>query len=162
MATLISSMMDSIKIKEGMNFVITEMMDEDSFGVSLPDGVLPTGNPKIAVGRNGVIITSGSRKGTNIYVRFELWDDIPEPLDSWEKIWTGELNIGSGAISLAQYLPEEWDTSEPFTIGDRGLSWCACVQTKTLVNKGEVDFPDNIFNAELYRMQLWRPGVSSE
>ncbi|MEV1199259.1 hypothetical protein [Microbispora rosea] len=79
------------------------------------------------------------------FVRYELWDGPPEPLESWEVLWNGELRIDSGTIALSEYYDkDEWEEFEPFDLGETGVSWSVRVLTRVMTNTEEPDFPRHV------------------
>ncbi|MGW2214286.1 hypothetical protein ACWCSD_04815 [Nonomuraea sp. NPDC001684] len=89
------------------------------------------------------------------YVRYELWDPGPGPLPAWDRLWEGRFHLGTGPIGIAQHFAEEWDEYVEFDTGERDSAWSARVLNRVLSNTEEPDFPADIVEVDLYRVQLW-------
>ncbi|GAB3890637.1 hypothetical protein GCM10027612_35170 [Microbispora bryophytorum subsp. camponoti] len=161
MANLLASMVDKISLDPGGDFVISDA----SGGDPGPGGVAPRVGPGIYAGPSGLILTSRLPFQTSRmveenehFVRYELWDGPPEALESWEALWNGELRIDSGMLALSEYSAEhEPEEFEPFDLGETGVSWSVRVLTRVMTNTEEPDFPRDMYQVQLYRLQLWRP-----
>ncbi|MGW5259964.1 hypothetical protein ACWEQG_03265 [Microbispora sp. NPDC004025] len=168
MVNLLASMVEMISLTPGDDFVITEVTDGEITGDPGPGGGAPLVGPGVHAGPSGLILTSRlpfqtSRmvEKSDHFVRYELWDGPPEPLESWAELWNGELRIDSGTIVLSEYSSEhEPEEFEPFDLGETGLSWSVRVLTKVMTNTEEPDFPRDAYQVQLYRLQLWRPGLT--
>ncbi|WP_433497691.1 hypothetical protein ACQP1K_22580 [Sphaerimonospora sp. CA-214678] len=157
MVNLINSMVDKIKVDVwGDMFVIAEITDGQITGNPGPGDPAPVVGPDIQAGPSGLILTSRIGSGFEHFVRYELWDTWPDPLETWDELWTGELGIASGTIAIAEWASFEPKEFPAFDVGEKGLSWSARVLTKVMSNTEEPDFPDDIYKIQLYRLQLWR------
>lgn len=157
MANLLASMMDEICFELGEGFLVTETTDGEITGDPGPGDIPSVGNPDIRVGRSGLLLNSRIGQGFKHFVRFELWDVRPDPLEAWDEIWIGELQIASGTIAIAEWNSWHEPADFPaFDVGERGLSWFVRVLTKVMSNTEEPDFPDDMYKVQLYRLQLWR------
>lgn len=67
------------------------------------------------------------------------------------------MQIRSESIGLVQEYPEEGEEFPGFDVGEKGRTWSSRVLTKILNNTEEVDFPRDIYELQLYRVQLWNP-----
>lgn len=91
-------------------------------------------------------------------VRLELWSDQPPtPESAWDHSWTGEIFLRSGKIQLRGFYNSEWGVHEVFDLGHRDATWLVRAQHKTLENDRETDFPRDIYRADIYKFQFWRP-----
>ena len=164
MAVLRTSALDSLRIYAGSDFLITQMEDGIPTGSPSPGEITKRTLPRIGTGPNGVDITSAVspagkiHRGGPIHVRYELWDAEPGPLPSWDLMWEGRLHLRTGRIGIVEYSGgEEGDEYLEFDTGERDSTWSARVLTRFLSNTEEPDFPTDIFEVDLYRMQLWPP-----
>ncbi|MEZ7130385.1 hypothetical protein ACBR40_34060 [Nonomuraea sp. AD125B] len=110
--------------------------------------------PGAAIGRNGLVLETVRR--TPAYIRFELWTGeppLPEPV--WEDAWTGEIYLRSGRITLQDYYEEGYE-QQVFDLGQPDSVWAARVQHKRLDNDREPDFPRDMYQVDIYRLQFWR------
>ncbi len=111
--------------------------------------------PGAAIGRNGMELDTVRR--TPAYVRFELWTgEPPLPEPAWEDSWTGEIYLRSGRIMLQDYFEEGYE-QQVFDLGQPDSMWTARVQHKRLENDREPDFPRNVYQVDIYRLQFWPP-----
>ncbi|MEU6715500.1 hypothetical protein ABZ897_28895 [Nonomuraea sp. NPDC046802] len=159
MATLLTSAIDSLRIHQGSEFLVTEVKDGVPTGSPGPGEVLGTWTiPRIGPGPNGVDITTAAASlDSPIHVRYELWDAEPGPLPSWHRMWEGRLFLRTGRIGIAQHFAKEWDEYLEFDTGERDSTWSARVLNRLLSNTEEPDFSADIVEVDLYRIQLWPP-----
>ncbi|MEV0595704.1 hypothetical protein [Nonomuraea cavernae] len=116
----------------------------------------PGPNSWIDVGPNGV--TLSVEQGKRTYVRYELWDGPPLPMDSsWGRSWEGELFLASGRIVAVSYAGDEPDYYIPFDLGRQGANWLVRICAKTPKNETDPEFPSNIYGADLFKLQFWLP-----
>lgn len=156
MAVLHRSAHDSLRIHQGSEFLITEVEDGIPTGSPRPGQDLGRWTlPRIGAGPNGVDITSAVAPGGPIHVRYELWDAEPSSLPAWDRMWEGSLHLRTGLIGIAQHFAEEWDEYLEFDTGERDSTWSARVLNRVLSNTEEPDFPADIVEVDLYRVQLW-------
>jgi hypothetical protein len=163
MAVLRASALDSIRIECTDSFLITEVEDGTPMGSPSPGDSPRRTLPRIGAGPNGVDITAAVSaggtmgRGGPIHVRYELWDAEPDPLLSWDRMWEGHLHLRTGRIGIAEHFGEGWEEYLEFDMGKRDSTWSARVLTRFLSNTQEPDFPADVVEVDLYRMQLWPP-----
>jgi hypothetical protein len=165
MAVLRASALDSLRIWSGSDFLITEMKDGMPMGSPSPGEAIRRTHPRIGAGPNGVDITSAvsygnqASRGGPIHVRYEIWDAEPDLLPSWDRMWEGQIYLSTGLIGIAEDLGDPYGPDEylEFDTGKQDSTWSARVLTRLLSNTDEPDFPANIVEVDLYRMQLWPP-----
>ncbi|MFF4197837.1 hypothetical protein [Nonomuraea sp. NPDC001831] len=156
MAVLRGSAHDSLRIHQGSDFLVTEVENGMPTGSPRPGQDLGGwALPRIGAGPNGVDITSAVPPGGPIHVRYELWDAEPGPLPAWDRLWEGRLDLRTGRIGIAQHFAAEWDEYVEFDTGERDSAWSARVLNRVLSNTEEPDFPPDIVEVDLYRLQLW-------
>jgi hypothetical protein len=110
----------------------------------------------IEVGPNALVCDTP--RDITAHVRLELWSDQPPaPESAWDHSWTGEIFLRSGKIQLRGFYNGEWGVHEVFDLGHRDATWLVRAQHKTLENDREADFPRDIYRADIYKFQFWRP-----
>lgn len=108
----------------------------------------------IEVGPNGV--TFSVKYGAKAYVRYELWDTRPSPIDpSWQRSWEGRLYLASGRIVAVSYAGDEADCHTPFDLGQQATSWSARISAKIPMNDTDPEFPGDIYRVGLFKLQFW-------
>jgi hypothetical protein len=110
----------------------------------------------IEVGPN--VLVCATPRDITAHVRIEQWNDQPPALESaWDHSWTGEVFLRSGKIKLRGLYNPTWGVHEVFDLGHQDATWLVRALHKTLENDRETDFPRDIYRAEIYKFQFWRP-----
>ncbi|WP_188188567.1 hypothetical protein [Nonomuraea sp. SYSU D8015] len=160
MTKLIKHLVDDIKTDAGRCLVtdLAALNGEDE--APWDADWLATGNiPGVAVGRNGAELETV--RDSPVYVRYELWTgEPPLPEPSWDDSWTGEIYLRSGRIKLQDYYEEGYE-QQVFDLGQEDSMWTTRVQHKRYKNDQEPDFPQDIYQVDLYRLQFWPPDSRS-
>ncbi|MER6824631.1 hypothetical protein ABT352_01390 [Streptosporangium sp. NPDC000563] len=137
------------------------VLDGEIFEGNQPDGPgswgqesSPPGQDWLDVGSSSVILWGSTRDAAR-YVRFELWSGQPPADQSWQKSWEGELFLASGKIHIMNYSEVDF-RHLLFDVGQREATWRVRIQAKLLENDREPSFPANIYQVDLYNMQLWQ------
>ncbi|MEV7006945.1 hypothetical protein [Streptosporangium sp. NPDC051022] len=73
------------------------------------------------------------------------------------RIFFSRPYLRTGRIGIVEDLEEEGEEYLEFDTGRRDSTWSARVLTRFLSNTEEPDFPADIVEVDLYRMQLWPP-----
>ncbi|MFC4008147.1 hypothetical protein ACFOY2_13015 [Nonomuraea purpurea] len=107
------------------------------------------------VGPNGVTFSiEGEAKA---YVRYELWDTQPPPIDPSWRSWEGQIYLASGRIVAVSYY-DEADYYTPFDLGRQATNWLVRISAKTPTNDTDPEFPSKIYRASLFKLQFWTTG----
>ena len=110
----------------------------------------------IEVGPNALVCATP--RDITAHVRIERWSDQPPvPESVWDHSWTGEIVLRTGKINLRGFHNPTWGVHEVFDLGHQDATWLVRAQHKTLENDRETDFPRDIYRAEIYKFQFWRP-----
>ncbi|MEV4835245.1 hypothetical protein AB0K05_12020 [Nonomuraea sp. NPDC049486] len=105
------------------------------------------------VGRNAVVFD----KHTDIdaCIRLELWTDEPsmtQPM--WNRMWAGEIYLRSGQLQIHDFY-EAWSRGDVFDLGQRDATWAVRIQHRRLENDQEPDFPRDIYQVDIFKLQFW-------
>ena len=116
--------------------------------------VSPPGQDWLDVGSSSVHF-EGKRWKTG-YVRFELWSAVPSADESWHRSWEGEFFSPSGLICPLEAEEGMLSDYRVFDLGRRETTWQVRAQAKYLRNDQEPDFPADVYELDLFKIQFWR------
>jgi hypothetical protein len=132
-------------------------VDEEMLGGEpSPWAVVPPGlEERVTVGPNAVMLERSGEASS--YVRYELWDGEPSDDHSWEHAWLDEVYLSTGRISAMSMVPGDTHHHTVFDLGRRATTWRLRVQWRFLDNDHEPLFPRDIYQVDLFNLQLWPP-----
>ncbi|MFI6920652.1 hypothetical protein ACIBIZ_11935 [Nonomuraea spiralis] len=89
-------------------------------------------------------------------IRLELWTDEPSPTQPmWDHMWDGDIYLRSGQLQIHD-LHEAWSRGDVFDVGQRDATWAVRIQHRRLENDQEPDYPRDIYQVDLFKLQFWK------
>ncbi|GAA4102123.1 hypothetical protein [Nonomuraea soli] len=114
---------------------------------------------QIDVGPNGILIDTVGPRYETVHFRLELWSgEPPPPHPAWDESWSGEIYFKTGKIHLEDYfLVDHGPERMVLDLRQSDSTWRVQLQRKLVKNDYEPDFPADMYQVDIYRIQFWRP-----
>ncbi|PZG56241.1 hypothetical protein C1I98_01620 [Spongiactinospora gelatinilytica] len=104
----------------------------------------------ITTGENGIVINE--RRSERCLIKYELWDDTPPLLASWDRNWTGSVRFTTGRVPAISGASGGTSYGEEFDLGRPDGDWNARVYRKSL---GHEEFTPDLVSFTLLKVQFW-------
>ncbi|MEU0484699.1 hypothetical protein ABZ260_36650 [Streptosporangium sp. NPDC006013] len=104
----------------------------------------------IGTGDDGIVIDEiGSER---CLIKYELWDGPPPSLDTWDRTWSGSVQLTSGKIQSVDQYSGGVSYGTEFDLGRENNLWQLRVHRKAL---GHEEFTPDIIGFTLLKLQFW-------
>ncbi|MEV4285412.1 hypothetical protein AB0K40_07885 [Nonomuraea bangladeshensis] len=99
---------------------------------------------------NGISINEDDSE--RCLLKYELWDELPPPLTSWDRAWTGNVLLASGRVVAVSGYSGGTSYGAIFDLGRRDTIWNVAVHRKSL---GHGEFTPDIVSFTLLKLRFW-------
>ncbi|GAA3212822.1 hypothetical protein [Nonomuraea helvata] len=144
MANIIAQLLDPIEISEYLRGISDAETTWALYDISTD----PT--EWVKTGENGIAINEN--RSERCLIKYELWDETPPLLASWDRTWTGSVRFTSGIVTAMSGTSGGTSYGEEFDLGRQDTIWNARIYRKSL---GHEEFTPDIVGFTLLKIQFW-------
>jgi hypothetical protein len=145
MANVIAELLDRQEIRQYLEGILD--VEEESWVLTEIDT-----DAEGWIGSRPNAITINEIDSERCLIKYELWDDTPPSLETWDRSWSGSVRLMSGKIfAISQYGGGE-SQGEEFDLGRRDRVWSVRVHRKALSHE---EFTAGIISFTLLKLQFW-------